>query len=160
LSEVDRGLALDGFGPLLRATGLSAALAVHERTVLRARLDALLAGEPGVDLGRSLAALLDNRAAAHAELERAAAEADVVDRASLAEWVAYYGDPALALVLLAAVPPEHMLSNGLLWRPVLAEARKLPAFKDLARGLGLVDYWRAYGWPDACRSSDDDFVCQ
>jgi hypothetical protein len=29
------------------------------------------------------------------------------------------------------------------------------------RDHGLVDYWRAYGWPDLCRPLDgDDFECE
>jgi hypothetical protein len=33
-------------------------------------------------------------------------------------------------------------------------------FKDLVQKLGLVDYWRTYGWPDFCHpSSCEDFVC-
>jgi len=36
----------------------------------------------------------------------------------------------------------------LLWRPVLADVRKLAGFKELVRREGLVDYWRANGWPE------------
>jgi len=29
------------------------------------------------------------------------------------------------------------------------------------RELGLVDYWRNFGWPDFCQpSSGDDFECR
>lgn len=40
--------------------------------------------------------------------------------------------------------------------------RQLPRFKGLLREIGLVDYWKEYGWPDndICRPvADDDFVC-
>lgn len=38
--------------------------------------------------------------------------------------------------------------------------RKTEAFKDLMRKAGLVDYWRARGWPDMCRPvGADDFEC-
>ena len=41
-------------------------------------------------------------------------------------------------------------------RPV----RKTERFKALVRKAGLVDYWRARGWPDLCRPMGaDDFVC-
>lgn len=156
LTEVDRGLPLEGFGPVLRATGLSAALAGGEPAALHERLDALAAG----DLAHGFAALLDDRTAALAELRRAAANADVFEKASLAEWAAYYGDPALALELLSAVPPELALTSGLMWRPLLRDTRALPAFKELAHALGLVEYWRAYEWPEACRPSGEDFVCR
>ena len=38
--------------------------------------------------------------------------------------------------------------------------RKTERFKALMRAAGLVDYWRARGWPDCCRPvGADDFVC-
>jgi hypothetical protein len=38
--------------------------------------------------------------------------------------------------------------------------RKLPGFKAMVREAGLVDYWRAHGWPDYCRPvGDADFSC-
>lgn len=47
-----------------------------------------------------------------------------------------------------------------LWDPVYAPLRKTVRFKKFARDFGLVDYWRARGWPDLCRSvRAEDFVC-
>jgi tetratricopeptide (TPR) repeat protein len=41
-----------------------------------------------------------------------------------------------------------------------APARKTERFKRLVRDAGLVDYWKARGWPDLCRPvGADDFVC-
>jgi hypothetical protein len=38
--------------------------------------------------------------------------------------------------------------------------RKTERFKAYVRKAGLVDYWRARGWPDLCRPvGTDDFVC-
>ena len=49
---------------------------------------------------------------------------------------------------------------GLLWSPEYAPLRKTERFKALMRNTGLVDYWRAKGWPDLCRPMGaDDFVC-
>jgi TolB-like protein len=46
------------------------------------------------------------------------------------------------------------------WHPSYAPVRKTVRFKALARKAGLVDYWRARGWPDLCRPiGTDDFVC-
>lgn len=46
------------------------------------------------------------------------------------------------------------------WSPAFLEARKTERFKQLARKAGLVDYWRARGWPDLCHpTTGDDFVC-
>jgi len=34
-------------------------------------------------------------------------------------------------------------------------------FKALVRKAGLVDYWRARGWPDVCHPvGADDFACE
>ena len=47
-----------------------------------------------------------------------------------------------------------------LWFPEYAPLRKTERFKTLVRKAGLVDYWRARGWPDLCRPMGaDDFVC-
>ncbi len=45
--------------------------------------------------------------------------------------------------------------------PSFAPARKTERFKALVRKAGLVDYWRARGWPDVCHPvGTDDFVCE
>jgi hypothetical protein len=47
-----------------------------------------------------------------------------------------------------------------LWDPIHAPARKMERFKAYVRKAGLVDYWRARGWPDLCRPvGANDFVC-
>jgi adenylate cyclase len=47
-----------------------------------------------------------------------------------------------------------------LWRPNYAPLRKTERFKEFVRKTGLVDYWRARGWPEFCRPMGvDDFVC-
>jgi len=49
---------------------------------------------------------------------------------------------------------------GLLWHPSYAPARKTERFKRIVRDLGLVDYWRARGWPEFCKPvGADDFAC-
>jgi TolB-like protein/tetratricopeptide (TPR) repeat protein len=46
------------------------------------------------------------------------------------------------------------------WHPAYSAVRKTERFKALIRKTGLVDYWRAKGWPDFCHSTTgDDFVC-
>jgi len=42
----------------------------------------------------------------------------------------------------------------------MRDVHKLPAFKEVVRGMGLVDYWRIYGWPDFCHPlGKEDFAC-
>ena len=49
----------------------------------------------------------------------------------------------------------------MLWHPDYAPLRKTERFKAYARKAGLVDYWKARGWPDLCRPvGADDFVCE
>ena len=33
-------------------------------------------------------------------------------------------------------------------------------YLETAREIGLVDYWKEFGWPDLCRPvGEDDFEC-
>ena len=46
------------------------------------------------------------------------------------------------------------------WAPESAAFRKDPRFAKLVSRIGLVDYWKQYGFPDGCRSgSDAPIVC-
>ena len=47
----------------------------------------------------------------------------------------------------------------LIWAPELAAFRQDPRFAKLATDLGLVAYWREYGWPEACRPAGDSVTC-
>jgi tetratricopeptide (TPR) repeat protein len=74
---------------------------------------------------------------------------------------AYIGAPERVLE-----HPEKGAKQGILitvstvWYPAAAPIRKTERFKALIRDAGLVDYWRARGWPDLCRPiGADDFVC-
>ena len=72
----------------------------------------------------------------------------------------YFDYPELALEIKAEdirVNPSRIVA---IWYPVMSTVRQLPGFKDLVTELNLVEYWRAYGWADACRPlGDDDFEC-
>jgi TolB-like protein len=46
------------------------------------------------------------------------------------------------------------------WHPSYAVIRRTDRFKAVVRDLGLVDYWRARGWPAQCHpTGDSDFAC-
>jgi TolB-like protein len=52
------------------------------------------------------------------------------------------------------------ISTTWFWHPTYAAVRKTERFKTVARDLGLVDYWRARGWPAQCHPvGANDFAC-
>ena len=66
---------------------------------------------------------------------------------------------AFELVRDFLLAPRNRNLVFLLWRGIYRDVRMLPAFKELLRELGLVDYWRETGnWGDFVRPvGDDDF---
>jgi hypothetical protein len=102
-------------------------------------------------------------AAARQELRREIArEQNPVVRIGGALWAAYLDDPALSLEILQELWSEVRGVNvGFqLWRPVMANVRKLPEFRDLVRKIGLVGYWREFGWGELCKPvGATDFQC-
>lgn len=75
-------------------------------------------------------------------------------------YAAYSGDHEFAMGLIekAGMQRADRLEN--LWYPVYREVRKSSRFKEFAKNMGLVDYWKKFGWPDLCRPiGDDDFEC-
>lgn len=52
------------------------------------------------------------------------------------------------------------ISTTWFWHPSYAAVRRTDRFKKLAGALGLVDYWRARGWPAQCHPTGvNDFAC-
>ena len=73
---------------------------------------------------------------------------------------AYFGDPQFALKVKGHEVRANTARLAAIWYPVMSEARQLPEFKELVSDLNLVEYWRAYGWADACKPlGDSDFTC-
>ncbi len=75
---------------------------------------------------------------------------------------AHYGDEELALDLFREELFERRGGATVhMWHPAMRDVRRTDGFKDLVRGLGLVDYWRASGdWADMCRPRGArDFEC-
>jgi len=167
LAEFDRGLRIGDAAPLLRGNAFWAALATGDRDEIHRRLEVPEGGDNGITFNARFAQFLDDREAGLAEVRRMLADesatASPVVVGSLALWAAYYGDPELALSVfreLAASGGSGLVRVNL-WRSVLREMRKLPEFDTLVHEMGLVDYWREYGWSDFCRPAGaDDFVCE
>ena len=76
----------------------------------------------------------------------------------------YVGDPARILEFYEGnmdVGIVGPINTSMLWHPKYAEVRKSARFRDFARKAGLVDYWRAKGWPPQCHpTTGDDFACE
>ncbi|MEE8308632.1 MAG: hypothetical protein V3R81_15295, partial [Gammaproteobacteria bacterium] len=51
-------------------------------------------------------------------------------------------------------------TSWMYWQPNVAPFRQDPRFADLLTGWGLLDYWREYGWPDACQPKGDSVICE
>jgi TolB-like protein/DNA-binding winged helix-turn-helix (wHTH) protein len=116
-----------------------------------------------LDLLDDLYEIRDRPRAALSLLRRAADVAGLRDptrQIMLAWWLAHYGDTDGALTCLERAYIEARYANvAFLWYPVLSEARRDRRFKEIVRGIGLVDYWRSRGdWGDHFRPLDgDDF---
>jgi TolB-like protein/class 3 adenylate cyclase len=74
--------------------------------------------------------------------------------------VAYLGDPELSMDAMEKAYSIDNSRTSFIWFPVMREVRQTSRFKEFVRGIGLVDYWKTYGWPDLCHPiGDDDFEC-
>jgi TolB-like protein/DNA-binding winged helix-turn-helix (wHTH) protein len=163
LAETERGLDLGYFHPLFLGSAMLIALGSGDHDQIRRRAAAVsLEGAEHRAINDALIRHLADPAKGRAEVRRIAATPsppDLFRTLMIVHWAAYYGDPELALEMLNAIAPGAA-DDGLLWRPVMSEVRKLAGFKDLVRREGLVDYWRAHGWPEFCRATTaDDFEC-
>ena len=82
---------------------------------------------------------------------------------------------SLAFVFLQVGAPTRALENLednldagyatpswslVLWHSSYAQVRKTERFRSVVRRAGLIDYWRAKGWPPQCHpTTADDFEC-
>ena len=73
---------------------------------------------------------------------------------------AWYGDTELVLRVWRDDLPVNVVRMTEVWGPAYAPARSSPSFKTLMQDMGLVDYWRTYGWANKCRPvGATDFEC-
>ncbi|HXD52252.1 MAG TPA: hypothetical protein VN689_10185 [Burkholderiales bacterium] len=76
----------------------------------------------------------------------------------------YAGAPERTLDVFDTAAQAGILvpfNYSVLWHPSYAPVRKTQRFKKFARDAGLVEYWKARGWPDLCHpTAGDDFACE
>jgi len=138
------------------------ALATRDRKLLLPWLDKRIAFEQshGSDLSSRMKSLLDKPDEALAVLRPLVGGSQ---NYVVISWLAWFGDYAAALDSLRADFQQTGYRYAALWwiwDPGLSGVRKLPGFKQLMRDIGLVDYWRKYGWSDYCKpTTGDDFEC-
>jgi adenylate cyclase len=81
------------------------------------------------------------------------------DLGMIALWASYFGEPELSMDVTEKLCSINPL-DFYLWFPIARGFRETSRFKEFVREIGLVDYWKKFGWPDLCRPvGDDDFVC-
>lgn len=162
LAEIDRGIRLQSPDTPPGWISFWVAMNQDDRHEIERRLRPLRESADirvGPPRYIELARFLDAPAGAEAEIRRMAASAGPDGKILLSLWAAYFKAPELALELLSSQARDGE-TMPILWQPIMRDVRKLPGFKELVRTAGLVDYWRAYGWPDFCRPVSDDFACE
>lgn len=77
---------------------------------------------------------------------------------TLAAWA---GDDELVVRVWQDNLPVNTMRTIFIWADLFTGARARPEFKQLARDIGFVDYWRTYRWADKCKPlAGDDFECR
>ncbi len=112
---------------------------------------------------REMLASLDDPAAALTQLHReheGVGTGNPNRRRDIGLWAGHFGDAVLAFEAMRAAIDEQGGQMVYVWLPQLAQMRQIPEFKAYLREIGIVDYWKEYGWPDICRPlGENDFEC-
>jgi len=69
-------------------------------------------------------------------------------------------DNAYRLINLALDSGDQTGFWKVFWRHDMADLRRDPRFAQVVTELGLVDYWRQYGWPDDCQPEGSSLICE
>lgn len=150
----------------LPIAGLNAALASRDRKRIDTALQRLAATGGVRGLNAQMATLLDEPERALRILRDELAGSDTAPEPfvlnAISTWAAYFRDPALSLAALQkiAAPEKYELVTMAIWGPFSSELRGQPAFEEIVGDLGLVSYWREWGWPDVCHPvGSAEFAC-
>jgi tetratricopeptide (TPR) repeat protein len=92
--------------------------------------------------------------AIHRLIDRGLDQIDVMTRKRFTLYLAQLGDADGAVAFLSAAVTDLKARGfvgagwGLLWLTEMREVQRHPGFIPIARELGLIDYWKAFGPPD------------
>jgi len=163
-AEYQRCLDLPGDHSVAGWRAVTRLMTGEDDARLRRRFETYVAdGLSWTPFDHRLLGVLDDRKAALAVVREAFDDPYCQDgprMGAIASWAEHLGDRDLAFRALQRGFVElHGLTLIEIWHPVFARLRKDPRFKDILRGVGLVDHWRATGkWGDHARPvGDDDF---
>ena len=136
--------------------GLSIALSIDDAGLIRLWATRILEHQQrdSEDVMRNMLERLGRRAESLEWLRDLFARDAYLDY-HVAQWASYYGDQSLALEAIRRTPDLWSF-----WTPLYAPLRETEEFRQIVSDLGLVDYWREYGWGDYCKpTTGDDFEC-
>jgi len=91
--------------------------------------------------------------------QKSALEGEGLPPENMFKLYAILGRSREALDTALALPDVDKLDVDILWMPEAARMRRLPEFGRLVESVGLLDYWKQYGWPDDCRPSGATVQC-
>ena len=157
-AELERSWNLGTYRSLFGAIGLGLAFSSRNPRLMEKWVDRFL--EVQNNYGREDFAMMfdlidDPEAALDWLKENYEAGEEVVPRYVISIWAAFHGDAELALKSL-----PNYANTAFYWSESRAGIRRLEGFKDIVRDLGLVDYWREFGWSEHCRPVGEyDFEC-
>ena len=89
------------------------------------------------------------------------ANPDLISQAKLVDVYSSLGDVDLAYqVMFETLDKDHLAwihdwEMSDLWSPDSAAMRHSPKLGELAERIGVIDYWKQYGFPDQCRPGQD-----
>ena len=128
----------------------------------RGALDEAAASTINDPFSASMLTRLGAPAEALAELRREFADnpGNPNHRRDIALWAGHFGDAQLALAAMRTVVDAQSGQMPYVWMPQLKAMRQLPEFRTYMRDIGMVAYWKKYGWPQFCEPIDQhDFKC-
>lgn len=155
--QFEAGMQLEGYRVQLSHEGLVTALASRQPTLATRWLDRVIEYQQpgGKGVHEAMRERFGDTGAALDWIRRGFENQSISDYYVIV-WASYYQDYELAIAAMRRTPDLWAF-----WTPLTEPVRQTAAFKRILDEIGLVDYYREYGWNDYCRPlGTDDFVCR